>query len=222
MNEPLMRTMSGQITTRIRERILTGAYAPGSQLLQDSIAAEFGVSKIPVREALVQLRAEGLVDIFAHRGFQVRALTQTEFEEVFSLRLTIEPDAVAEGAKIASVADRKVAADALTALNDALTANNLKDSGTLNATYHLSLAVPRLRPVTTEVLARLHILTQRYVGIHLRPPGRTKRATKEHTVLYAAWNAKKPKEASRLIRLHIEEMRDELAALFKAGHRRLE
>ena len=60
MNEPLLRTMSGQIVTRIRDKILSGDYAPGSALLQDSIAAEFGVSKIPVREALVRLRAEGL------------------------------------------------------------------------------------------------------------------------------------------------------------------
>ena len=57
MNEPLLRTMSGQIVTRIRDKILSGDYAPGSALLQDSIAAEFGVSKIPVREALVRLRA---------------------------------------------------------------------------------------------------------------------------------------------------------------------
>ena len=68
MSENLIRTMSGQITARIREKILTGVYPPGSALLQDVIAAEFGVSKIPVREALVQLRAEGLVDVFAHRG----------------------------------------------------------------------------------------------------------------------------------------------------------
>ena len=66
MSENLIRTMSGQITARIREKILTGVYPPGSALLQDVIAAEFGVSKIPVREALVQLRAEGLVDVFAH------------------------------------------------------------------------------------------------------------------------------------------------------------
>jgi DNA-binding transcriptional MocR family regulator len=78
MTEHLIRTMSGQLTFRIREKILTGAYPPGSPLLQDVIAAEFGVSKIPVREALVQLRAEGLVDVFAHRGFQVRPLSAME------------------------------------------------------------------------------------------------------------------------------------------------
>src|SRR6185295_7259633 len=97
--EPLVRTMSGQLSARIRERILAGEYAPGAQLLQDNIAAEFGVSKIPVREALVQLRSEGLVDIFAHRGFQVRATSVSEFGEVFGLRLQIEPAAVAFGAR---------------------------------------------------------------------------------------------------------------------------
>ena len=93
--------MSGQITARIREKILTGVYPPGSALLQDVIAAEFGVSKIPVREALVQLRAEGLVDVFAHRGFQVRPLSSLEVDEVFRLRSQIEPLAVAEGARLA-------------------------------------------------------------------------------------------------------------------------
>ena len=51
------------------------------------------MSKIPVREALVQLRSEGLVDIFAHRGFQVRGISVSEFEEVFGLRIQIEPAA---------------------------------------------------------------------------------------------------------------------------------
>src|SRR6185369_13654990 len=127
MSENLIRTMSGQITARIREKILTGVYPPGSALLQDSIAAEFGVSKIPVREALVQLRSEGLVDIFAHRGFQVRAISASEMLEVFRLRLAIEPAAVADGARKASPEDRAATATALQALNHALTTGDLKN-----------------------------------------------------------------------------------------------
>lgn len=120
MSEIFIRTMGEQVVSRIRERILTGAYAPGSPLLQDVIAAEFGVSKIPVREALVQLRADGLVDIFSHRGFQVRPLSTTELEEVFRLRLAIEPAAAAQGSKIAQSEDRELAAKALDQLNRAL------------------------------------------------------------------------------------------------------
>src|SRR6185312_3113196 len=120
MSENLIRTMSGQITARIREKILAGVYPPGAALLQDSIAAEFGVSKIPVREALVRLRAEGLIDIEAHRGFRVRPLSATEVDEVFRLRLTLEPAAVAAGARLATEADHEAAREALRALDAAL------------------------------------------------------------------------------------------------------
>jgi DNA-binding GntR family transcriptional regulator len=211
MNELIARTVTGQIVARIREKILAGEYAPGAPLLQDSIAAQFGVSKIPVREALVQLRSEGLVDIFAHRGFQVRPLSADEVNEVFSLRLAIEPDAVARGARLAATADTQAAKAALTALNASLALGKLGDSGDLNSAFHLSLIVPSRQPVTAEVLTRLHTMSQRYVRMHLKPKGRTKRAAQEHTALFQAWSARRTREARNLAEAHIQETRDELA-----------
>jgi len=212
MTEPLIRTMSGQITARIREKILTGAYAPGAPLLQDSIAAEFGVSKIPVREALVQLRSEGLVDVYAHRGFLVRPVSAGEMDEVFRLRLAIEPGAVAEGARQANDADHLACKAALDAFAAAMAAGELRHSGDLNFAFHLALAVPRVQPVTGEIIYRLHTLSQRYVHLHLLPAGRTRRAIKRHRSLYDAWLARKTKEAIRLTQEHIIEIRDELRA----------
>ena len=213
--EPLTRTMSGQITARIREKILSGAYAPGSSLLQDAIAAEFGTSKIPVREALVQLRSEGLLDVYAHRGFQVRPVSAQELAEVFRLRLQIEPAAVAAGARCADEEDHIAAKSALNALNGALTRAELSRSGDLNAAFHLALIVPRRNPVTNDVLYRLHTLAQRYVRLHLQSAGRTQRANREHTALFDAWSHKQAKEAERLVRAHIEETRDELEAALR-------
>jgi DNA-binding GntR family transcriptional regulator len=215
MSEPVIRSMSGQITARIREKIVNGAYPPGSPLLQDVIAAEFGVSKIPVREALVQLRAEGLVDVFAHRGFQVRPLSAVEVDEVFRLRLQIEPAAVAEGACRAQDQDREAASLAFTNLSDALAANELADSPDLNHAFHLALIVPRLQPTTAEVLSRLHTLAQRYIRMHLRPRGRVRRASREHTALYEAWTAGKTAEVSRLTAAHIAKTRADLAQLLQ-------
>jgi len=211
MNEPLLRTMSGQIVTRIRDKILCGDYAPGSALLQDSIAAEFGVSKIPVREALVRLRAEGLIDIEAHRGFRVRPLLATEVDEVFRLRLALEPVAVGEGAKLAKAEDHLAACEALRALSTALAASALGEVGNLNSAFHLALIVPPQQPVTGEILSRLHTLSQRYVRMHLLPRGRMRRATREHNALYEAWAAGEMREARQLTAQHIEETRDELA-----------
>lgn len=212
MAQPLVRTMSGQITARIREKILTGEYPPGSPLLQDGIAAEFGVSKIPVREALVQLRSEGLVDIFAHRGFLVRGVSAEEMEEVFQLRLAMEPEAVAEGARLANDEDHAAAKLAHDAFTAAISGGEFDRAGDLNYAFHLALVVPRVRPVTAEILFRLHTLSQRYVQLHLVPAGRGKRSIKRHKVLHDAWRARRIREARRLAEEHIEEILSELSA----------
>jgi DNA-binding GntR family transcriptional regulator len=210
VTEPLVQSMTSQLIVRFRDRILSGAYAPGSALRQDSLAAEFGTSKIPVREALVQLQSEGLVDIFPNRGFQVRPLAGTELEEVFRLRLQIEPFAVALGAKLATAADHRAARDVLEQLNAAAAAREFAASGRLNRAFHLLLTVPRLQPVAAETLGRLHTLAQRYVQAHLRPEGRAKRASREHAALLKAWSAGKSKEARVLMHSHIKSTREDL------------
>ncbi len=210
MNEPLVQSMTSQLIVRFRERILAGAYAPGSALRQDILASEFGTSKIPVREALVQLQSEGLVDIFPNRGFQVRPLAASELEEIFSLRLQIEPLAVARAARLAAAQDHEAARRALRRLNDALAAEEYSASGQLNRAFHLLLVVPRLQPVAAEILGRLHTLAQRYVQAHLGPEGRVKRAMREHAALLKAWCAGKPKETRALIHSHIQSTRDDL------------
>jgi DNA-binding GntR family transcriptional regulator len=203
--------MTSQLIVRFRDRILSGTYAPGSALRQDILASEFGTSKIPVREALVQLQSEGLVDIFPNRGFQVRPLATSELDEVFSLRLQIEPAAVALGARLATAADHIAAQEALDRLNNALVAEEFSSSGQLNRAFHLQLIVPRLQPVAADILSRLHALAQRYVQAHLRPEGRVKRAMREHAALLRSWSIGKSKEARVLIHRHIESTRDDLA-----------
>jgi DNA-binding GntR family transcriptional regulator len=205
--------MTSQLIVRFRERILAGAYAPGSALRQDILASEFGTSKIPVREALVHLQSEGLVDIFPNRGFAVRPLAASELEEIFSLRLQIEPMAVARAAKLAAAQDHDAARNALRRLNDALAAEEYSTCGQLNRAFHLLLVVPRLQPVAAEILGRLHTLAQRYVQAHLRPEGRVKRAMREHAALLKAWCSGKPRETRALIHSHIESTRDDLARI---------
>jgi DNA-binding GntR family transcriptional regulator len=211
VNEPLVQSMTSQLISRFRDRILAGTYAPGSALRQDTLASEFGTSKIPVREALVQLQSEGLVDIFPNRGFQVRPLTTSELDEVFSLRMRIEPAAVALGAKLATAPDQLAARQSLERLSDALAAGEYSSSGQLNREFHLLLIVPRLQPVAAEILSRLHTLAQRYVQAHLRPEGRVKRATREHLALLKAWNLGNSQQARARIHAHIRSTRDDLA-----------
>jgi DNA-binding GntR family transcriptional regulator len=211
VNQPLVQSITSQLIVRLRNRILAGVYAPGAALRQDILAAEFGTSKIPVREALVRLQSEGLVNIFPHRGFQVRPLATSELEEIFSLRLQVEPAAAAAGAKLATVADQRAALDALENLNAAMARRDWSVSGQLNQAFHLQLLVPSAQPVAAEILGRLHALAQRYVQSHLQPEGRVKRASREHAALLQAWRARKPARVRTLLQAHIKSTRDDLA-----------
>lgn len=207
------RTISVQIAREVRRRILSGLYPGGSQLLQDTIAAEFGVSKIPVREALTRLAAEGLVELQAHRGFQVRKMSRAEARELHDLRLLLEPRICAQGARLAGSADHQEAASALAALNRQVAAGDYDDTGELNRDFHLCLATPRLQPVATELLTRLLTLSQRYSQIHLTVPGRPERAIEEHNAIFMAWQKAQASRVERLVTRHIHDTREDLVTL---------
>ena len=94
-----------QIEVAIRGRLLRGELAPGERIRQDELAAELGVSKIPVREALQRLAGLGLLRFEANRGASVPRLTVQDAEENFSLRAAIEPILLAESLPKLTIVD---------------------------------------------------------------------------------------------------------------------
>lgn len=78
----------------IRQAILEGVFAPGKHLRQDAIADWIGVSRMPVRSALLQLESEGLVAFHPHRGAVVRALTPAQIQEMYEIRMLLEGHAL--------------------------------------------------------------------------------------------------------------------------------
>src|SRR5581483_5840501 len=83
-------SLSDRAQRTLREAILRGDIAPGTKLLITDTAAQLGVSPIPLREALRALEAEGLVDISAHRGAQVRPLSRSDMESIYALRVDLD------------------------------------------------------------------------------------------------------------------------------------
>ena len=92
------RTKAGVIADGLREAIAGGALAAGTRLSQDDLASRFSTSTTPVREALRQLAAEGLVDAESHRGFKVSAPDFDRITAVYVLRRLVEPFAVRRAA----------------------------------------------------------------------------------------------------------------------------
>lgn len=88
------RTIGEMVYQVLREGILSGALAPGDRLRQETLAAGIGVSRLPVRSALIQLESEGLVEFHPRRGAVVRRLTPEEIAEIYDLRALLEPYAL--------------------------------------------------------------------------------------------------------------------------------
>lgn len=85
------KTVSAAVADSLRQQILNGDLPPGVQLRQDALAEEFGISRIPIREALLHLEASNLVKIMPHRGAVVSGLSLQEVEDIFQLRVQLEP-----------------------------------------------------------------------------------------------------------------------------------
>ncbi|QSX79434.1 GntR family transcriptional regulator [Agrilutibacter solisilvae] len=203
------RTLADQAFEVIRERILSARIPPLSPIRQDALAEELGISKIPLREALARLEQHGLLQSHPNRGFVVPALTTTEAEEVFALRLKIEPEAAAHASLEADEAERATATAALTALENA-TGGDGRAMVLLNRAFHLALVRPGGRHVTSQLIERLHVLAERYVHKHLEPAGRHARAHREHRALLKAWMARDPQRVTTLLADHITVTLDDL------------
>ncbi|MET0701280.1 MAG: GntR family transcriptional regulator [Mycobacterium sp.] len=96
---PAGRPLREFIRDRIRDRIADGTYPPGTRLVERDLAAEFAVSRAPVREAVRMLNSEGFVEMLATRGVIVRQLSRTDVEELFDVREALETMAFRKAAE---------------------------------------------------------------------------------------------------------------------------
>ncbi len=206
-----VRTISDRLGDVVRDLILAGEIAPGMAIRQDALAAQLRVSKVPLREALARLEQDGLVSSAANRGYFVRPLVAEEAEEVFALRLKIEPDAAAKACILATHDEQAYAQNMLENLNRE-TANHGPGASALNRAFHLSLVSPGGAKVTAELVMRLHVLADRYVRKHLEPHNRSARAAKEHRDILDHWLAKHGDKVDLLITQHLQQTLSDLRA----------
>jgi DNA-binding GntR family transcriptional regulator len=209
-----IRTLSDRLVDVLRDFILSGAIEADLPIRQDALAAELRVSKIPLREALARLEQDGLVVSQPNRGFFVRPMSHEEAEEIYALRLKLEPDAAAHACLIASERDQDVARQALAAF-DLDAAAHRPTVGASNRAFHIALVKPGGNRITTSIVARLHVLADRYVRKHLEPKGRVLRAEAEHHALLEAWVKRKDARVRKLISEHLEHTLGDLRAALR-------
>src|SRR5260370_27441121 len=93
------QSLTSAVADKLRDQIIRGEIPEGAQLRQDAIASQYHVSRIPVREALRQLDAEGLIAIVPNRGAVVPTLSPDDIEELFSIRALLQPEVLKESGR---------------------------------------------------------------------------------------------------------------------------
>ena len=204
MKVPLKhRTLSAAIVDQLRQSILDGTYPAGSQLRQDALGEAYGVSRIPVREALRQLEAEGLVTFNPHRGAVVSVLSLKQIRELFELRAEIEGDLIRRAVPLMKPEDHAKASEILDAYDLALRSGQVAAWGGLNWQFHSTLYAPADRELTMTIVGNLHDHSDRYLRMQLALTHGETRARHEHRAIAAAARKGDSAGASRLMRNHI-------------------
>ncbi|MEU8820416.1 GntR family transcriptional regulator [Actinoplanes sp. NPDC048796] len=203
-----------QIAERLRSALRRGEFLPGTRLVQEKIAADLAVSRIPLREALHMLAAEGLLVNQPHRGMVVAELSPDEVDELFDLRLQLEP-ALAEEI-VRGCRPRDV--DALHRL-----AEQIHDKGgdaaaraALNYQFHSRVYRLSERPLTIRFIDQLLQLVEPYSRQWVRSGHDLQRIDREHRQMVEALRGGDATALARVIVDHIVGARDHvLAALVR-------
>jgi DNA-binding GntR family transcriptional regulator len=201
---------SVRVAEHLREAILSGRIAPGERIRQEELAERLGASRLPVREALRMLEAEGLTEHHPRRGARVPLLGMHEVDVIYQMRERLEPLALAESIPHLTGADHLH----LAAIQDKIEANtDVGEFLALDREFHLlsysGCAIEQL----SAMVVRLWNATQHYrrAFMHLTGPTRRWVVNAEHRLLLDAISRRDTVDAGRFLSGHIRRTRVELS-----------
>lgn len=202
---PIVHKTRTQVVVEVlREKILSGEIAAGEPLRQSALADALNVSRIPVREALLQLEAEGLVKFEAHKGATASELSVDQVTELFELRALIETDLLEKAIPNLTEEILRQAESYLDELEEAFKKQDAVSSWSeLNTKFHTCIYQAANRPHTLDVVHGLNTNCDRYIRLQLLLAGGIPRAAQDHREILAFCRSKETVKASALLKAHI-------------------
>ena len=215
------RTSTEATYLRIKRRILDNEFPPGFQILEQALALRLGVSRTPVREALIRLQNEGLVEVIPRHGMRILPLSLDDMKEIYEILSSLEPLAAELLARRKpSAAELAPLEEASSAMARALMANDLDAWAKADEAYHLRLLElcgnRRLSAMVMACWDQAH--RARMFTLRLRP--RPERSTREHLAVVAAIRRGDADAARDLYRRHRERGGRELLDILRRYHLR--
>ena len=186
-NDGFQRPMTAQeaVLRELRRSILTSRWSPGTPIRQDAVAAELGVSRVPVREALKILEGEGQIAYEPHKGYVVRQLDASELEEIYRLRELLEAEAI-------RVAVPRLTEDDLAEMHAAMTAMEALEPTDVialseeNRRFHAALFSAAEMPRLQHFVRLLRDWADVYRALLYSDAGSLKLTCSEHRQIYDA------------------------------------
>lgn len=203
------RESLGQLAyERIKGDILDERLLPRQPLIEAELAAKYGMSKTPVREALLSLAREGLVEMSSFRGGRVRDFTADDAREIYELRELLEPFALRRAVPRLTDDDRRSLRDLLEKAQAAAEGGDRRELSRLNCAFHGSLVARCRNEKVIEILA--HLQNQvRVMSLRLWNVRATHlREAEQHEAILTAVEAGQADRASELLGAHISEFRE--------------
>jgi DNA-binding GntR family transcriptional regulator len=205
------------IADDVRERILSGELAEGEIIRQEALAEEYDVSRMPIREALKRLSAEGLVEMTNNRGATVTKHSLHEIGEIFDVRALIEVDLFRRAIPEMTSSDFTRCRKILDEMELSYNADDVAKWGELNFQYHSALYAAAKRKLTHELLHRVSLQSDRYVRMHLSVMKQREPAKEEHRLLLSLAQERKVEAGCQLLTDHLMRTKDQLLEMVAAN-----
>ena len=199
---PKKATAQESVLKSLRKMLASGRLAPGQQIIQESIASRFSVSRVPVREALKILQAEGRIVHDPHRGYFVSSLDQADLEEIYEVRALLEDAALAIGVPKVTV---KQIAVIKQHHDEGLAAANRGDviaMSTANRKFHLAIFQLCGQARLISMIEQLWDSLDAYRAVFLGDSANRSSTSSEHSKMLQAVKNKDAKESIKLQASH--------------------
>ncbi|KAB1644043.1 GntR family transcriptional regulator [Gulosibacter chungangensis] len=210
---PRPNQKTNEVRDTIRARIAAGAYPPSSRLVEHRIAEELGVSRVPVREALRDLQAEGYTSERPGGGMEVRSYSDAEIDELILLNAMLEEVLAARLARTANPEQVDALRDSVSRAGLAIEVGDGENAVELNARFHDALLEQCLGTITHELLS---LIRPRLAWLH-RQHSDTVVIHAEHVALVDAIASHDADLVTRLLRAHTDTSSDEVHELRRSS-----
>lgn len=204
------KSLGNKIFLKLQEQILSGELQSGDALVEIKISKQYSVSRTPVREAIIQLEREGLVEIIPHKGAYVIGISQKDINDIYSIRVLIEGLAT-------RWATENITDDQIEELREVLeleefytVKKNNKNISKIDYKFHKLIYKASKSKTLIFILKMLHFFTKNARELAIEDPVRAKESLQEHLNIFYEIEKRDKEKAEEAMIEHVKNARDSM------------